>query len=64
MLLDRCRPVITRVPGWKQDISGARKWEDLPAEARNYVEMIEKAVGCPIVYVSVGPDREAYIERK
>ncbi len=64
VLLDRCRPVITRVPGWKQDISGARKWEDLPAEARNYVEMIEKAVGCPIVYVSVGPDREAYIERK
>ncbi len=62
-LLDRCRPVLTSVPGWQQDISGVRRWEDLPAEARSYVEMIEKAVGCPISYVSVGPERDAYIFR-
>ncbi len=63
-MLEKCRPVLTSVPGWKKDISGVRRWEDLPREARDYVEMIEKAVGCPITYVSVGPERDAYIERK
>ena len=62
--LDRCEPVITTMPGWKTDISGARTWEELPKEARDYVEMIEKAIGCPITYVSVGPERDACIERK
>ena len=63
-LLDRCKPVIGWMPGWGRDISGARRWEDLPKEARDYVERIEQAVGCPIHYVSVGPERDAYIERK
>ena len=63
-LLDRCKPVITTVPGWQQDISGVRRWEDLPAAARSYVQMIEEAVGCHIDYVSVGAERDAYIERK
>ena len=62
--LGACKPVIQTVKGWKKDISAVRTWEDLPEEAKAYVQMIEKAVGCPIVYVSVGPDREAYIERK
>ncbi len=62
--LDRCEPVMTTMPGWKEDISGVRKWEDLPKAARDYVEMIEKAVDCPITYVSVGPERDACIERK
>ena len=62
-LLDRCKPVISMVPGWQQDISGVRSWEDLPPEARSYVEMVEKAVGCHIAYVSVGPERDAYIFR-
>ena len=62
--LDRCEPVLKRVHGWERDISGVRRWEDLPQAARDYVEMIERAVGCPITYVSVGADREAYIERK
>jgi len=61
--LDRCKPVMTEMDGWMCDISGARKWEDLPENARKYVEMIEQAVGCPITYVSVGADREAYIYR-
>ena len=51
------------MPGWKCDISGVRRWEDLPDAARNYVEYIEKAVGCPIGYVSVGPERDAIILR-
>ena len=62
-LLDRCRPVLKTVPGWNQDISAVRQWEDLPQAARDYVEMIEDAVGCPITYVSVGAERDAYIYR-
>ena len=49
--------------GWGCDISGVRRWEDLPQAARDYVEFIEKKVGCPIKYVSVGPEREALIIR-
>jgi adenylosuccinate synthase len=59
--LSKCKPVMTKVPGWKTDISKVRKWEDLPEAARNYVEMIEKAIGCPIKWVSVGPERESII---
>ena len=61
--LDEAKPVIEYVDGWKCDISGARTWEDLPAQAQAYVEMVERAIGCPITYVSVGPEREAYIKR-
>ena len=39
------------------------KWEDLPQQARDYVEYLEKAVGCKITYISVGAEREAYIHR-
>jgi len=55
--------VIEYVDGWKCDISGVRRWEDLPEAARAYVEMVEKAVGCRITYVSVGAEREAYLKR-
>ncbi|MCR5297130.1 MAG: adenylosuccinate synthase [Clostridiales bacterium] len=61
--LDDCAPVIEKVPGWKKDISGIRTWEDLPEEAKSYVAMIEKAVGCPIRWISVGPERESIIKR-
>ena len=61
--LDRAEPVIETVPGWKTDISGVRRWEDLPKAAQDYVLMIEKAIGCPIAYVSVGPERESIIYR-
>lgn len=59
--LNLARPVIGYVPGWQCDISGARKKEDLPGEALDYIELIEQAVGCPIHYVSVGPERDAYV---
>ena len=58
------RPVIDYVDGWCCDISGARTWEELPPAAQEYVLFIEKAIGCPITYVSVGPDRESIILRK
>ena len=60
--LDAAKPVYETVPGWKCDISGCRRKEDLPQEALDYIYYIEKAVGCPIKYVSVGPEREQYIE--
>ncbi len=61
--LDKAEPVTEYVDGWQCDISGVRKWEDLPEAARNYVLMIEKAIGCPITYVSVGAERESMIVR-
>ena len=51
------------LPGWHCDITGARKWEDLPAAAQNYIQYLEQAVGCKITYISVGAEREAYIRR-
>ena len=63
VLLDRAKPVMEYMPGWQCDISGARRWEDLPEAARSYVEYVEKAIGCPIGYVSVGPERESLILR-
>ena len=62
-VLADAKPVIETMKGWKQDISGVRSWEELPKEARDYVERIEKAIGCPISYVSVGPERESIIRR-
>ena len=59
--LQKAEPVIRMVPGWQQDISGVRKWEDLPEAARNYVTLIEKAIGCPITYISVGAERDRMI---
>lgn len=60
-VLDQCKPIIETVPGWKCDISGCRKPEDLPKAAYDYVKFIEKAVGCKITYVSVGASREQYL---
>ena len=61
--LDDAQPVVEKLPGWHTDISGVRRFEDLPSEAQNYVLTLEKLVGCPIKYISVGPERDAYIER-
>lgn len=61
--LNSCKPVIKYVEGWNCDISKVRRWEDLPKAAQDYVLFIEKEIGCPIKYVSVGPEREAIIIR-
>ncbi len=61
--LNKAEPVIEYMDGWQCDISGIRKWEDLPETARNYVLMIEKAIGCPITYISVGAERESMVIR-
>ena len=59
--LDAYKPVIKTFKGWKKDISGCRKKEELPIEAIDYIEFIEKATEAKIKYVSVGAEREAYI---
>lgn len=61
--LGGAKPVLEYMDGWKCDISGVRRWEDLPEAARRYVLFIEEAVGCPITYVSVGPERDSIILR-
>lgn len=63
-LLPDAKPVIEYMDGWKTDISGVRKWENLPENARKYVEYIEKEIGCFIEYVSVGPERDSIIIRE
>ena len=61
--LNRAKPVVEYLPGWKCDITSARKWEDLPEAAQNYVTYLEKAVGCKIKYISVGAEREQVVIR-
>ena len=61
--LEIAEPVVEYLPGWHCDIGGVRTWEELPKEAQDYVTFIEQAVGCKITYISVGPDRDAYIHR-
>ena len=62
-LLNEAKPVIEYLEGWKCDISGIRSWDQLPLEARRYVEYIEEKIGCHIGYVSVGPERDSIILR-
>lgn len=56
-LLDGCRPVLETLPGWREDLSTARKLTDLPAAARRYVDRLGELVERPVTIVSVGPDR-------
>ncbi len=62
-LLEKAKPVLVTLPGWKCDVSGITKYEDLPENCRNYVEFIEKEIGFPIKIVSNGPAREDIIYR-
>ncbi len=60
--LNRAKPVIEYVKGFG-DVSGCRTWESLPQAAKDYVEYLEKAVGCKITYVSVGAGRDEYVKK-
>ena len=59
--LRRVSPVYETLPGWSEDICGVRNFDDLPANAQNYVKRISELVGKPVVFVSVGPDRNQTI---
>ena len=63
-LLKKAKPVYTTLPGWKCDIRGITKYEDLPENCRNYIEFIEKELEVPITMVSNGPGRHEIIKRK
>jgi adenylosuccinate synthase len=58
-----CKPVYEHLDGWKCDIRNIRRFEDLPENAQKYVLFVEKAIGIPVRFVSVGPKREEIIER-
>lgn len=62
--LEKAKPVLKTMPGWKTDITGIRNYEELPENCRKYVEFIEEQIGYPITMVSNGPGREDIIYRK
>lgn len=59
--LARCKPVYIEMPGWKEDISKAKSFDELPENARAYVRKLEEITGTPVGMISVGPDREQTI---
>lgn len=61
-VLDHCRPILETADGWDADTTAARRFEDLPEAAQNYVRRIESLIGCPIDLVSVGPERDQCIQ--
>lgn len=61
--LKRCKPVLKKLKGWKCDVTGIKKYEDLPKECRDYIEFAEKEIGVHIGMVSNGPAREDIIYR-
>ena len=61
--LDNVDKVYITAPGWMDDISKARSFDELPANAQNYVKMVEEAAGIPVKWIGVGPEREATIRR-
>lgn len=61
--LEKCKPVLKVLPGWKQDIRGIKNYNDLPKACRDYVEFIEGQIGVPINMVSNGPGRDEILYR-
>ena len=60
---EKAKPVLKKLPGWKSDIRGIKKYEDLPENCRKYIEFVEEQIGYPITMVSNGPGREDIIYR-
>jgi adenylosuccinate synthase len=59
--LASARPIYESLPGWEEDIRGVRSFEDLPANARRYLEFVEDALGIPVTLVGVGPREEELV---
>lgn len=62
-LLEKAKPVLAKLPGWKCDIRGIKTYEELPENCRKYVEFVEEQIGYPITMVSNGPGRDDIIYR-
>lgn len=60
---ENCDVEYKELQGWKTDIANVRSWEDLPQNAKTYVEYIESELGVPIQWIGVGPARDAMIQR-
>ena len=56
-VLAQCEPVYEELPGWTEDITGCRSLDELPANARHYLERVSQLTGIPLSIFSVGPDR-------
>ena len=63
-VLERVEPLYEELEGWCCDISGAQSWDDLPAQALRYLDLMEEAAGAPVEFISIGPDREQLIRRQ
>ncbi|MBQ4522384.1 MAG: adenylosuccinate synthase [Lachnospiraceae bacterium] len=61
--LEKAKPVLEVLPGWKSDIRGIKKYEDLPENCRKYIEFVEEKIGFPITMISNGPSRDDIIYR-
>ena len=61
--LEKAKPVLKKLPGWKCDIRGIKNYDDLPENCKKYVEFIEEQIGYPITMVSNGPGRDDIIYR-
>ncbi|MCH8132607.1 MAG: adenylosuccinate synthase [Deltaproteobacteria bacterium] len=61
--IESAEPVYESHPGWSEDISGVRRYDDLPANARSYIERVEVLAGVPVELLSIGPGRDATISR-
>lgn len=63
-VLEKCQPVYEEMPGWQTPTSAIRKFEDLPSEARAYIDRLEEIVSCPVDFISVGSARDQIIMKK
>jgi adenylosuccinate synthase len=61
--LERAEPVYQTLPGWREDVSGVREYDDLPGDTRRYIEQVESFVDVPAAFISIGPGRDATIAR-
>lgn len=62
-LLKKAKPVYEKLPGWKCDIRGIKRYEELPENCRKYIEFVEEKIGFPITMISNGPGRDDIIYR-
>ncbi|MEM7826684.1 MAG: adenylosuccinate synthase [Candidatus Aenigmatarchaeota archaeon] len=60
-LLDKCKPIYKEIPGWQCDTTGIKRWNNLPINAKRYIEKLEECLEVPITMISVGPSREQII---
>jgi len=60
-MLGECKPIYETLPGWSEDISGIRKYNDLPDNTKKYLRRIEEILETPVQIISIGPAREETI---